>query len=248
MDITVDCNFLSYKAVVLKTGIVKACIISDSLSITGLHKDTIITLLLNANVNHYFVPETESLMINRKQDECNRISTVQYSVFLDPVYRDKRCPKTQTNFTSATIEPYRMLTKSCVLIDLIFPYRVHVLYVTGAYSRYPPRNSWIYFYVSINKRCFRSTDILLYYSVANLVRGAVEHFRFTPGQSQFLFHDYGLFRKLRFHLRRRSRLCTTFFQMTEVTSQQYIPVFFNFSKVCSEVPRLNWGHMKRYNY
>ena len=247
MDITVDCNFLSYKAVVLKTGSVKACIISDSLSITGLYKDTIITLLWNANVNYYFVPDTESLMLKRRQDECKRISAVQYSVFLDPVYRDNGCPKTQTNFTSATRERYRMLTKSCVFMDLIFLYRAHMLYVTGAYNRYPTRNTWIYFYVSINKQCFRSTDILVYHSVANLIRGAVEHFHFTQGKSQFLFYDYGLLRKLQFHLRRRSQFCTTFFQMTEVTSQQYIPVFFNFSKVCSEVPGVNLEHMKRYS-
>ena len=247
MDIAVDNNCLSYKAVVYRREMVRECIISDNLRITGLYKDTIITLLANGNDNHYFVPDTESLMIKRRQDECNWISTVQYSVFLDPVYRDNRCPKTQTNFTSAPKERYRMLTKSCVLMDLIFPYRAHMLYVTGAYNRYPTRNTWIYFYVSINKRCFRSTDILVYYSVANLMRQTVEHFQFTPGQSQFLFYDYGLLRKFQFLLRRRSLLCTTFFQMTEVTSHQYILVFFNFFKVCSEVPGVNWEHMKRYN-
>ena len=195
MDITVDCNYLSYKAVVINTGSVKGCIIYDSLRITGLHKDTIITLLWKGNVNHYFVPDAESLMIKRRQDECNRISTIQYSVFFDPVYGDSFCPKTQTDFPSATGERYRMLTKSCVLMDLIFLYRAHMLYVTGAYNRYPTRNTWIYFYVSINKHCFRSTDILVYYSVVNLMTATVEHFHFTPGQSQFLFYDYGLVRK-----------------------------------------------------
>ena len=235
MNISVYCNFSSYKAVVLKEGNVKACILSDGIWITGLRKDTIINLLWNANVNQYFVPDTESLMIKRKPDECNRISTVQYGIFLDPVYGDSQCPKTQTNFTSATVTHNRMLTKRCALIDLIFPYRDHILYVTGGYNRYPPRNNWIYFYISINKQCFGSTDISVYYSVGKLMRTVVDHFLFSRGKTKFLFYDYGLYWKFQFQLRRRSQLCTAFFQMTEVTPQQYIPVFFNFSKVCLKV-------------
>ena len=230
MNITVDCNYLFYKAVVLSKGRVKDCLISDNLWINGLYKDTIIFLLWKANVSQYFVSDTESLMIKRRPDDCNRISTVQYSVFLDPVQGDKLCPKTQTNFTSATIEQYRILTKSCVLIDLIFPYREHMLYITGAYNRYPPRNNWIYFYLSINEQCFRSTDISVYYSVVKMMATSDHHFHFTPGKSQFLFYDYGIYRKFQFQLRRRSRFCTAFFQMTEVTPHNTFQYFLIFPR------------------
>ena len=234
MTMTVNCSYLSYRGSNgLVNGKLTRCDVSDKLRITGLHKDTEIILTSARKVIHHTVPDTESLNIERRTENCRFIARVQYRVYLDPVPRGNRCPKTQTDFTSATRQKYRQMSKSCVLIDLIFSRGDHIVYVSGAFYRYPQRNSWIYFYLHINEKCDWNTEVLVYYTTEMALRRSTDHYQFTPGKSQFAFYDFGVFRILQFHLSRSSRVCTAFFQMTEV--QQFTPVFFNFSKVCSKM-------------
>ena len=231
MTMTVNCSYLPYHAVRQINGPGISCNVSNKLRITALHKNTKIILTAARKVIHHTVHDTESLNIERRTDDCRFIARVQYRVYLDPVPGGNRCPKTQTDFTSATRLKYRQMSKSCVLIDLIFSRGDHIVYVSGALYRYPQRNSWIYFYLHISQQCDRSTEILVYYTTEMALRQSTDHYQFTPGKSKFVFYDFGVFRVLQFYLRRRSWVCTAFFQMTEV--QQFTPVFYNFSnKVC----------------
>ena len=233
MTMTVNCSYPSYHGLRLFNLVEAPCDVSDKLRITGLHKDTEIVLTAAIKVIHHTVPDTESLNIERRTDNCRFIARVQYRVYLDPVPRGNRCPKTQTDFTSATRQKYRQMSKSCVLIDLIFSRGDHIVYVSGAFYRYPQRNSWISFYLHINEKCDWNTEVLVYYTTEMALVQSTDHYQFTPGKSQLAFYDFGVFRMLQFYLRRSSRVCTAFFQMTEV--QQFTPVFFNFSKVCSKM-------------
>ena len=231
MTMTVQCTYLSYRGSIRRKGVGTTCVVSDKLRITGLHRDTEIKLTAAKKVMHHSVPDTESVNIERRSDYCRYIARVQYRVYLDPVLERNRCPKTQTDFTSATREMYRQMSKSCVLIDFIFRRGIHIVYISGAIYRYPNKNSWIYFYLHINEHCLPSTEMLINYTTEIALKRSADHFQFTTEKSQFVFYDFGIFRILRINLRRSSWMCTAFFQLTEVAGQEFIPLYFNFSKV-----------------
>ena len=207
------------------------CIQSDIFHITTPQRVEKIVLSSENKIPIIHKANTKSLSISLRRDPCRFIAVLQYSVFLDPTPGGTRCPRSKASFLSDTFRGYYQVLQKCISLDMIYQRGNNMLYILGSKHRYPYVDNWVYYYLKIDEKCFRSKSIIIYYTTSAKNYRRTEHFELTTEKSQFMFYDYAFAQKLQFTLI-RSLTCTGYIHITEVTAQPKLLSFIKMLKVC----------------
>ena len=184
------------------------------------------------------VAMAESLIIKHSNLMCKNVEYSSFSSILTPLPGNTRCVLSTSNFTvngkSIMGSKYILLSKSCTFLDATLTrgeYSLFLMEPLYQMSQTAMNDNWVYFYLNIKESCLLDSGISVYF-ITETTTARTSYYEFPNTESQFVFHDFGLFRKLQFNLIRFLRECKAYVEILSMpASKESRSVQQNYFKV-----------------
>ena len=203
----------------------------------------ITTVLIGKTTQSQTVSNAESFIVASSLGNCNAMDQTSYAVIINPSLGNARCILGDTDFTmdgsSEKTTNFKIASKDCLSLDATLTTNgIYSIYILEQSFNIPLQDNWIYYSVTINEGCIKSTKMIIYFITVVSTVSRYVHFEFPELKYHHIFYDFGNIRYLQFFLERFLPDCAVYIEFTSSTRKKSIPlyrkhffkVYFNFSK------------------